>query len=129
MRVVLCHGVFDLMHVGHLEHFEQAKMHGDFLVVSVVADKYITKRKPIYDEKARLRLVSSIKCVNTALLCTAPGPEEIIAQLKPNVYVRGSDYEGKEMPESKLLREMGISVKYTQSIPPRTGDIIREMGK
>ena len=126
MKVVLCHGVFDLMHVGHVEHLSQAREMGDHLLVSVVPDRFCTKGKPIYDEGERLRLLFALKCVSDVILCDAPGPEKIIEFVKPDIYVRGSDYEGKEMPESALLRKLGIEVRYTKSIPPRTGDIIRK---
>ena len=125
MKVVLVHGVFDLLHVGHLTHLERAKAMGDYLVVSVVPDKYATKRKPIYDEKARTRLLKALRCVDQAMLCNAPGPESLIRRLHPDVYVRGSDYRGKTMPESALLRELGIPVRYTADLKlPRTSEII-----
>ena len=124
MKVVLCHGVFDLFHVGHLVHLKQAKEMGDHLVVSVVSDRFCAKGKPIYGEVERMQLVWALRCVSDVVLCDAPGPERIIEFVKPDIYVRGSDYEGKEMPESDLLRRLGIPVQYTRSVPPRTGDII-----
>ena len=128
MKYVLCHGVFDLLHEGHLEHLEQAKKLGDFLIVSVVADAYITKRKPIYSERARVRLLKALRCVDSVQLCQAPGPQEIIRRFTPDVYVRGSDYKGKTMPESFLLKRLKIPVRYTKSIPPRTTDILKAIG-
>ena len=123
MKVVLVHGVFDLLHAGHLEHLEQAAKMG-YLVVSVVPDKYATKRKPIYDEKARVRLLRSLRCVDQVELCRGRGPEWLIRKIEPDIYVRGSDYRGKEMPESALLRRLGIKVRYTKSVPPRTTEVI-----
>ena len=124
MKVVLCHGVFDLLHVGHLVHLKMAREMGDHLLVSVVSDKFCVKGKPIYGEEERMQLVWALRCVSDVVLCDAPGPERIIEDVKPDIYVRGSDYEGKEMPESDLLRRLGIPVQYTRSVPPRTGDII-----
>ena len=129
MKLVLVHGVFDLLHVGHLTHLERAKAMGDYLVVSVVPDKYITKRKPIYDQKARVALLNALRCVDRVVLCAAPGPEKVIRQYMPDIYVRGSDYRGKEMPESALLRELCIPVRYTKSVPPRTSDILEVLCK
>lgn len=129
MKVVLCHGIFDLMHVGHLEHFERARDFGDYLIVSVLADRYAFKRRPIYKQKARMRLIESLKCVDKVVLCNAPGPQKIIQKYFPHVYVRGSDYKGKRMPESSLLKVLKIPVRYTESIPPRTTDIIKEMSR
>lgn len=129
MRTVLAHGVFDLLHVGHLEHLRRARMLGDKLCVSVVPDKFIEKHigRPIYNEVERLTLVDALKCVDGVFLCDGPGPENVIRLVKPDLYVRGEDYAGKEMPESALLREMGIPVVYTQSVPPRTGEIIERI--
>lgn len=123
--IVLCHGVFDLLHVGHLEHLEQASKMGDWLIVSVVPDKYTTKRKVIYDENTRLRLLKALRCVDQVMLCDGSGPEDVIRRMKPDIYVRGSDYDGKEMPESALLRSLGIPVRYTtDSGLARTSGII-----
>lgn len=124
MKTVLCHGVFDLLHFGHIEHLRKAKMLGDYLVVSVVADKFVSKRKPIYSQYERLNILRALRSVDEAILCNAPGPEAIIDEIRPAVYVRGSDYIDKEMPESALLKRLGIPVHYTISCPPRTSEII-----
>ena len=129
MKVVLAHGCWDLLHVGHLTHLERAKAMGDYLVVSVVPDKYATKRKPIYDEKARVRLLKSLRFVDQVMLCDGPGPEKLIRKLHPDIYVRGSDYRRKVMPESALLKRLGIKVRYTKSVPPRTSDILEALCK
>ena len=127
MKVVLAHGVWDLLHVGHLAHLEQAAQMG-YLVVSVVPDKYATKRKPVYDEKARVRLLRALRCVDQVELCDGPGPEKLIRKLEPDIYVRGADYRRKEMPESALLRRLGIKVRYTKaSNGPRTTGIIERI--
>ena len=124
MKTVLCHGVFDLLHFGHIEHLRHAKLFGSYLVVSVVADKFLSKRQAIYPQDERLDLLRALRCVDEAILCNAPGPENIIEHIRPDVYVRGSDYAGKEMPEGALLKRLGIQTKYTESCPPRTSEII-----
>ena len=123
MKVVLCHGVFDLLHVGHLAHLEAAAKMG-YLVVSVLPDEYAYKRKPVYDEKARVRLLRSLRCVDQVELCDGPGPEKLIRKIEPDIYVRGPDYRGKEMPESALLRRLGIPVRYTKEFQDRTSKVL-----
>ena len=129
MRTVLCHGVFDLLHYGHIHHFQEAREFGDRLVVSVVADEFLTKTKRpmINDEVDRLAHVAALRSVDDVILCQAPGPEGIIASLKPDVYVRGADYIGRRMPESDLLEQLGIAVRYTPSSFPRTTDRIEQI--
>lgn len=129
MKVVLCHGVFDLLHAGHLAHLEEARKYGDRLVVSVVLDPYVTKGQPIYPEHERIRLLRALRCVDRVIPCEAPGPEKIIEHLLPDihVYVRGADYLGKEMPESAMLEKLNIPICYTHSVPPHTSEIIERI--
>jgi cytidyltransferase-like protein len=127
MKVVLCHGVFDLLHVGHLEHLKQARKFGNWLIVSVVPDKHLSKGPTIYSETERIALLKALSCVNQVVLGIGPGPEDVIRRYNPEVYVRGEDYIGKHMPESDLLEKLGIPVRYTKSIPPRTSEIIERI--
>ena len=64
--VVLCHGVFDLIHIGHIEHFMQAKTHGDILVISLTSDKFVNKGpgRPFFSINQRLKFLSSLKVVD-----------------------------------------------------------------
>lgn len=125
--IVLVHGVFDLLHAGHVEHLRQAKKFGDTLVVSVVPDKFATKRQPIYSEDERLALLHAIRYVDHAFLCGAPGPEEVLIRFKPNIYVRSEEYATMEAPEYALVRKLGIAVGFTKSIPPHTTDILERI--
>ena len=129
MTVVLCHGVFDLLHKGHVVHLREAREFGDYLVVSVVADEFVHKphRLLVYTQDERLTLVGAVKHVDSVVLCEAPGPERIIDKLRPDVYVRGPDYIGKKMPEEKILRQLGIPVRYTASSFRRTTEIIERI--
>lgn len=127
MRVVLCHGVFDLLHVGHIEHLKQAKEFGDRLVVSVVADKHVSKKLRVCDQEERVIMLSAVRYVDDVILCDAPGPEMVIEQLRPDVYVRGSEYVVKSMPEEAVLVRLGIPVMYTASIPIHTTGIIERI--
>ena len=62
MKIGLCHGVFDLLHIGHIKHFTSAKKFGDLLVVSITSDKYVNKGpgRPIFNEKLRLEFLKNI---------------------------------------------------------------------
>jgi rfaE bifunctional protein nucleotidyltransferase chain/domain len=127
VRVVLAHGVFDLLHLGHIRHLEVAKSFGDRLVVSVVPDKYVSKRAPLYNENERVAMLKALRCVSNAMLCEGPGPEKLIARVAPAIYVRGGDYAGQRMPEEVLLEQLGIPVICTESFPHRTSEIIERI--
>lgn len=126
MRVVLCHGVFDLLHAGHLHHLKQASKLGR-LVVSVVSDEYLLHKRPIYPHAHRVALLKELRCVSEVRLCQAVGPHLILRKLLPDIYARGPDYRGKTMPESALLNELGIRVHYTSEGPMRTSKAIAKV--
>lgn len=124
MKLVFCHGVFDLFHAGHLEHLRQARLMGDKLYVSVLADRFCYKRQPICNQEERLAIVQAIRYVDFAMLCNAEGPQRLLAKWKPEIYVRGTDYRDKTMPEDDVIEKYGITVRYTKSVPPTTTEII-----
>ncbi len=72
-RIVLCHGAFDLVHVGHLIHFEEARSLGDLLVVTVTADEFITKKRSVsFNEQHRLRQLAALEIVDYVALVNEP---------------------------------------------------------
>lgn len=129
MKRVLCHGVFDLQHIGHVDHLTEARSFGDYLIVSVVADALVHKpqRPMICPETVRMKHLRALRCVDEVILCEAEGPQEIIVSAHPDLYVRGPDYIGKRMPESDLLEAMGIPVRYTRAPASSTTQLIERI--
>lgn len=123
-RIVLCHGVFDLLHPGHVLHLQRARKLGTSLVVSIVHDDYCTKRKPIYSAQDRKLMLEALRDVTRVVISHAPGPERVIEMIRPQLYVRGEAYEGKRMPESDLLERLGIPTITVLSHPLHTSDLI-----
>lgn len=128
MRVVLAHGVFDLLHSGHIAHLQQARGFGDSLTVSVVADRFVAKERPlINDEIERMFSLSALRCVDKVVLCEAAGPENVIRALLPAIYVRSDEYINQSKPEYALIKELGIAVGFTRTVPPHTSEIITKI--
>src|SRR3954452_21027191 len=73
-RVVLCHGVFDLLHIGHVRHFEQAKKLGDVLVVTLTPDRFVNKGtgRPAFPDQLRAEFVAALGCVDYVAVNTWP---------------------------------------------------------
>ncbi|TSC57834.1 MAG: cytidyltransferase-like protein, partial [Candidatus Peregrinibacteria bacterium Greene0416_19] len=96
--VVHCHGTFDLMHPGHIRHFEAAKALGDALVVTVTADRFVKKGigHPVFREQLRAESIAALTCVDYVCVDPHETSEEVIGIIKPDVYAKGGDYEGKE---------------------------------
>lgn len=120
--VVHCHGVFDLLHPGHVLHFKAAKNFGDVLVVTVTPDRYVNKGpgRPAFKEQLRMETLAALEDVDYVALNQWPTAVETISKLKPNVYVKGSDYAspdlditGKIADEGKAVRSIGGEIRFT----------------
>lgn len=121
-KVVLCHGVFDVIHIGHIYHFRKAKSFGDYLIVSITASKYINKGpgRPIFNDTQRLEFLKSLKLIDQVLISHSYSADDIIKFVKPNVYVKGPDYKSnkddktkKILLENKLVRKFKGTIRYT----------------
>jgi rfaE bifunctional protein nucleotidyltransferase chain/domain len=96
--VVQAHGTFDLLHLGHVRHLEAAKEEGDILVVTITADAFINKGpgRPVFPETARAEMLASLEIVDYVAIADAPDAVGAIEAIKPNVYVKGQDYQNPE---------------------------------
>ena len=120
--IVLCHGVFDLVHPGHIIHFQEAKKLGDILVVSVTAAKYVRKGpgRPYFDDEMRLKFLEAIACIDYVMLSEGYTVDDIVEAIKPDFYVKGKEYAkpedditGKIDSEADLVRRHGGDIAYT----------------
>ena len=94
-KIVHCHGVFDLLHIGHIRHFQQAKELGDVLVVTVTPDQFVNKGpgRPAFGEQMRTEAIAALDCVDFVAINRWPLAEEAIKLIQPRFYVKGSDYK------------------------------------
>lgn len=112
MRLVFANGVFDPFHVGHLYHLEEAKRQGDFLLVGVAADKAIQKGpgRPLFNAEERARVVRALRIVDDVAIIE--DVFEALRVIRPDVYVKGVEYEGK-LKEQSLVESLGGRVHFT----------------
>jgi len=96
--VVLCHGVFDLVHMGHVRHLEAARQEGDVLFVTVTADRFVNKGpgRPIFSQAVRAEMLAALEYVDYVAINDGADAEALLDLIKPDVYVKGSDYENPE---------------------------------
>ena len=92
--IALCHGVFDLVHPGHIIHLEQAKDMADVLVVSITAAKYVRKGpdRPYFDDEMRMRVLAALECVDYVMLSEGYTVDDIVECVEPDLYVKGEEY-------------------------------------
>ena len=111
MRKVIAFGAFDVLHLGHVHFLERAKKLGDYLVVVIARDSVIRKVKnheAVFNEKERRHLVSSLKCVDRAILGDKKNTIIPILNEKPQIIALGYD-QGKRIPTLwKELKEAGF---------------------
>lgn len=126
-KLGLTHGVFDLLHAGHMEHLRQCSLLCDRLIVSVLADRYVTKDFIINDERTRLFQLSRLRGVNEVVLCEAFGPWDLLRDRKPDLYIRKDEYSEQKEPEYEVCKELGITCAFTKTVPPHATEIIERI--
>lgn len=123
--IVHSHGVFDLLHVGHIRHFEQAKAMGDILVVTLTADEHVNKGpdRPSFPQQLRAEAVAALSMVDYVAVNRWPQSTETIKLLRPDFYVKGQDYKiaeeditGGIVPEAEAIRSVGGELRFTEGI-------------
>src|SRR5437016_3615877 len=94
-RIVHCHGVFDLLHVGHIKHLEEARNMGDLLVVTLTPDRFVNKgpHRPAFPETLRVEAIAGLEAVDFVAINKWPTAVEAIRLIAPSVYVKGPDYK------------------------------------
>jgi rfaE bifunctional protein nucleotidyltransferase chain/domain len=133
--VVFTNGVFDLLHVGHLEYLEQAKTMGDYMIVGVNGDSAAYRLKglgrPLVPAEERARLLAALVSVDAAVIFNQDTAESLVDALRPDVYVKGGDWgEHRPPPEAAVVRSYGGRVEYLAFVPGRsTTDLIEHILK
>lgn len=125
LKIVQCHGVFDLLHPGHIRHFKTAKEQGDKLVVTLTPDRFVNKGpgRPAFNEILRTESLAALEDVDYVVLNDSPDATLIIQKIKPSVYVKGIEYKnhegditGKISEEARVVESVGGSVYYTDDV-------------
>ena len=132
-RVVLAHGVFDLLHLGHVRHLEEASGHGDLLIVTVTADRYVNKGpgRPVFTDQLRAQMVAAVEQVDWVAVNEAPTAETVLHAIRPDVYVKGQDYvdaaedvTGGITRERHTVEQYGGRIAFTDDITFSSSSLI-----
>ena len=124
-RLVQSHGIFDLIHPGHILHLEEARALGDVLVVTLTADKFVNKGpgRPYFNEQLRLKSLAALSCVDYIVLVPFTGAIEAIGCVRPDIYCRGKgctdtefDTEGAIPSELHAVEKIGGQVRFIGSV-------------
>ncbi len=132
-KIVHCHGVFDLVHLGHIRHFNLAKEEGDILVVTLTRDKYVKRGpgRPIFNENLRAEMLASISIIDYVAIVDSPTAVEAIKIFKPDFYVKGSEYKDKTKDftgmigdEEEAVNSIGGKLIFTDDITFSSSSLI-----
>ena len=123
-KIVHCHGVFDLLHIGHIKHFKEAKKFGDLLVVTITPDKYVDKGqgRPVFKERTRIEALEALKDVDYLSINVEKSAISAIKKIRPHYYCKGPDYRnfshdlsGKISKEVQEVKKYNGKVVFTKS--------------
>ena len=113
-KIVLANGCFDILHVGHVRYLRGARAEGDALVVGVNADAGVSGLKgpgrPVLNERARALLVAALREVDYVVIFPEPNVDALLAELRPDVHAKGTDYTADTVPERAAAEQLGIRV-------------------
>lgn len=133
-RLVFTNGVFDILHVGHVRCLEQARGFGDLLIVGVNSDESARSLgkgpgRPVHRAEDRAAVVSALRSVDAVVVFDEPDPLALIAALKPEVHVKGGDYNPEDLPEAELVRSYGGEIRIVPLVPgTSTSEVLRRLG-
>ncbi len=115
-KIVLTSGVFDVVHLGHIDYLNEASKLGDILVVALTEDKFVRKGpyRPYFSIKERVEFLQSLSMVDYIIVSNSYSPTKIISLIKPSFYVKGQDYKDQKQDitgniaiEKKLVKKYG----------------------
>ena len=136
-KVVLCHGVFDLLHLGHIRHFNEASSLGDILIVTVTSDEFVKKgpNRPAFTTELRLEALSALESIDFIAANNWPEATKVIKLLQPSIYCKGPDYKnhtddvtGKIKDERKAIESVGGKICFTEDITFSSSSLLNKYG-
>ena len=134
-KVVLCHGVFDLVHMGHVRHLQAARAEGDVLIVTITTKSHVNKGpgRPVFNDDLRAEMLAAMEQVDWVAVSPYPSAEKIIDAVKPSVYVKGSDYANpddditnKISTEQDAVERHGGQIVFTRDITFSSSSLINQ---
>ncbi|AXH14509.1 bifunctional heptose 7-phosphate kinase/heptose 1-phosphate adenyltransferase [Malaciobacter mytili LMG 24559] len=132
-KIVFTNGCFDILHKGHVSYLNVAKSFGDVLILGLNSDESVKRLKgedrPINTQEDRAYILSALECVDYVVIFNEDTPYELISKVKPDVLVKGADYEGKEVVGSNIAKETKLVEFVDGKSTTKTIEKIKSVGK
>ena len=114
-KIVFTNGCFDIIHAGHVRYLTAAKNFGDILIVGLNTDESVRRLKgesrPINNQDDRAEVLLGLKAVDHVIFFGEATAEDLIAEVQPDIYVKGGDYTLETLPEAKIVQSYGGRVE------------------
>lgn len=123
-KIILCHGVFDLLHIGHIDYLSESKTAADTLIVSLTEDKHVNKgpNRPVFNQMQRARAIAALQIVDHVVINNSADAINLIKSIQPNLYSKGSDYKilssdvtGMIKKEIDAVKSVGGDIYFAQT--------------
>jgi rfaE bifunctional protein nucleotidyltransferase chain/domain len=131
-QVVFTNGCFDILHAGHVRYLREARAQGDCLVLGLNSDASVRGLKgptrPINSELDRAEVAGALKAVDYVVIFGEQTAENLIAKVRPAIYVKGGDYTLDTLPEAKIVQSYGGRVHFVKMVEGRsTTNVIKKI--
>tara|TARA_Y100000310_G_C20640174_1_gene793460 strand:- start:721 stop:1209 length:489 start_codon:yes stop_codon:yes gene_type:complete len=131
-KIVTTNGVFDIIHIGHIRYLKEAKKFGDVLIVGINSDASVKRikdpRRPLYGENDRAEALAELGCVDYVIIFNEDTPIIFLGAIKPNVHVKGGDYNMNQIIEKDVVEANNGEVKLIPEIAGySTTNLIKEI--
>jgi rfaE bifunctional protein kinase chain/domain/rfaE bifunctional protein nucleotidyltransferase chain/domain len=122
--LVHCHGCFDIVHPGHIQHLQYARSLGDELLVTVSADTQVNKGvdRPLIPDDLRALSLAALECVNWVYVNPHPTAAELLEQIQPDIYIKGKEYELNHDP--RFLAEREAVIRHGGRVVFSSGEVV-----
>ncbi len=129
-RLVFTNGCFDILHAGHVRYLQAAKIEGDILLVGLNSDKSVKKvkgeKRPLIHQEQRAEILACLECVDYVILFDESNPLNLIEAVKPDILVKGSDWDEKDIIGAESVKKAGGKVVRVPVIPEISTSLIIE---
>lgn len=131
-KIVFTNGCFDIIHAGHISYLNEAKALGDILIVGLNSDESVRRLKgadrPVVNERDRAYVLANLKPVDYVVMFDEDTPYELIKKIKPDILVKGADYEGKNIAGRDIVESSGGETVLINFIEGKsTSEIIKKI--
>jgi len=127
-KIIFTNGCFDILHAGHVRYLESAKACGDYLVIGLNSDASVRALKgesrPINSEEDRAEVLGALRAVDDVVIFGDETAENLIAKVRPAIYVKGGDYTIETLPEAKIVLSYGGKVEFIPLVAGRSSSNI-----